>query len=56
MAADIFYLGMTPDFVGLAQANLVLAPTTPIGPNVPVEIVIDGQRSNSLAVAVAPAQ
>jgi len=51
--AGIFYVGMAPGFVGLAQANLVLAPNTPIGAAVPLEIVVDGQPSNPLAVSIA---
>ncbi len=54
--AGVFYLGMTPGFVGLAQANLVLAPNTPIGAAIPLEIVVDGQPSNQLAVSIAAAQ
>lgn len=54
--AGVFYLGMTPGFVGLAQANLVLGPDTPIGDAVPLEIVVDGQPSNPLVVSIAAAR
>ncbi len=53
--AEVLYLGMTPDFVGLAQLNLIVPPTAPIGSNVPLILKVDGQPSNTLSVAIKAA-
>ncbi len=52
-AADIFFLGLTPDFVGLGQANILIPVDAPIGPEVPIVVTIDGQPSNFAVVAIA---
>jgi uncharacterized protein (TIGR03437 family) len=54
--ADILFLGLTPGFVGLTQANLRLPADAPIGPEVPLTIEIDDRPSNTLVVAVKGAQ
>ena len=48
-----FFVGMTPGFVGLAQANAILPQSVPIGAAVAVTITIDGQSSNSGTVSIA---
>ncbi len=55
-SARIFFLGMTPRFVGLAQANLIVPESSPHGPDVPVVITVDGQASNSAVIAVEDPQ
>jgi uncharacterized protein (TIGR03437 family) len=54
--AQIFFLGLTPGFVGLAQANLTIPADAPIGPDVPLSITVDGQTSNPLVVSIGAAQ
>ena len=54
--ARILFLGMTPGFVGLAQANLIVPESSPGGPDVPVVITVDGQASNSAVIAVEDPQ
>jgi len=53
--ARILYLGLTPNFVGLTQANLRVPADAPIGPDVPLVIAVDGQPSNQLSVAIKAA-
>jgi uncharacterized protein (TIGR03437 family) len=50
--AEIQFLGLTPGFVGLAQANLIVPADAPIGPDVPVIINIGGQPSNVMVIAI----
>jgi uncharacterized protein (TIGR03437 family) len=50
--AEIFYLGLSPGYVGLTQANLIVPADSPIGPDVPVILTVDGQPSNSMVIAV----
>jgi uncharacterized protein (TIGR03437 family) len=50
-----FFLGLTPGFVGLAQANIVLPADSPIGPDVPFTLTIGGQPSNPLVLSIAAA-
>jgi uncharacterized protein (TIGR03437 family) len=54
--AEILFLGLSPGFVGLTQANLIVPADSPVGPDVPVVITIDGQPSNSMVIAVSPAE
>ncbi len=53
--AQVFFLGLSPGFVGLAQANLVLPADAPVGDDVPLNLVIGGQLSNPLVISIAPA-
>jgi uncharacterized protein (TIGR03437 family) len=53
---EILFLGLTPDFVGLTQANLIVPANSMVGPNVPVTITIDGQPSNSMVIAISLAE
>ena len=52
-AAELLFLGLTPDFVGLGQANILVSPTTPIGPDVPIVVTINGHPSNPAVIAIA---
>jgi uncharacterized protein (TIGR03437 family) len=54
--AEILFLGLSPGFVGLTQANLIVPADSPIGPDVPVVLTIDGQPSNSMVIAVSLAE
>jgi uncharacterized protein (TIGR03437 family) len=49
--ANVFFLGLTPGFIGLAQANLIIPANAPTG-DAPVVITVNGQRSNSVIVSV----
>ena len=51
--ARILFLGMTPELIGLGQANLIVPEDSPRGDNIPVVISVDGQASNSAVIAVA---
>jgi uncharacterized protein (TIGR03437 family) len=53
--ARVLYLGLTPNFVGLTQANLLVPADAPIGSDVPLVITVDGQSSNLLSVAIKAA-
>jgi uncharacterized protein (TIGR03437 family) len=48
--ANVLYLGLTPGFVGLAQANIVI-PDLPAGDHELI-ITVDGVASNTVAVQV----
>lgn len=45
------YLGLTPGFVGLAQANIIVPSDTPAGEQ-PVVITVGGNRSNAAVISV----
>ena len=49
---QILFLGMTPNFVGLAQGNILLDAATPVGDNQVIELVIDSQPSLPLVLSV----
>jgi uncharacterized protein (TIGR03437 family) len=49
--AEVFYVGLTPDFVGLYQANVKVPSIAP--GNYPLSITINGVRSNGPAISVA---
>ena len=51
--AEVFFLGLSPGFVGLAQANLILPADAPIGPDVPLSLTVGGQQSNPLVISIA---
>ena len=50
--APVFFLGLTPGFVGLAQANIQIPEGAPIGPAVPLVIFVNRQPSNSPTIAI----
>ncbi len=54
--AEIIFLGLSPGFVGLTQANLIIPPGSMVGDSVPVVITIDGQPSNTMVIAIALAE
>ena len=54
--AGILFLGLSPGYAGLTQANLIVPATAPVGPDVPVVITIGGQPSNAMVIAVKAAE
>ena len=52
VSAPVFFLGLTPGFVGLAQANIQIPEGAPIGPAVPLVIFVNRQPSNSPTIAI----
>ena len=50
--AAVVFLGLTPGFVGLAQANLVIPQGAPVGPDIPLTISVGGQPSKPLFISV----
>ncbi|MBL8292727.1 MAG: hypothetical protein JNN08_12865, partial [Bryobacterales bacterium] len=49
--AEVAFLGLTPGFVGLAQANITVPPETPAGPQ-PLVLTVGGAESNRVTVQV----
>jgi uncharacterized protein (TIGR03437 family) len=52
--AEVLFLGLTPGFVGLAQANLTIGGGAQTGADVPVTIDVGGYRAPELLIAVEP--
>jgi uncharacterized protein (TIGR03437 family) len=50
--APIRFLGLTPGFVGLAQANVEIPADAPTGPAVELILSIDGQTANTATISV----
>ena len=50
--AQPIFLGMTPNFVGLAQANFFIPESAETGDAVPLVVRIDGQPSVPLVISV----
>jgi uncharacterized protein (TIGR03437 family) len=50
--AEVLFIGLTPGFVGLAQANLLVPADTPAGGAVELTISVNRQRSNPVQVGV----
>lgn len=54
VAAQVTYSGLSPQFVGVNQINVTIAPGTPMGNNVPVQIQVNGTvLSNLVTIAVS---
>ncbi|MBI1358442.1 MAG: hypothetical protein GC160_29245 [Acidobacteria bacterium] len=53
--APVLFLGMTPGFVGLAQANILVPADAPIGSAIALELTVDGQPDKGLIVSIAAA-
>ncbi len=51
--AEVLFLGLTPNFVGLGQANILIPAIARIGPDIPIVVTINGQRSNPAVIAIA---
>jgi uncharacterized protein (TIGR03437 family) len=52
--AQVIFAGMTPQFVGVYQLNIVIAPGTPTGNAVPIQITMNGVTSrNDATIAVS---
>lgn len=52
--AETLFLGLTPNFVGLGQANVLIPSDAPLGA-VELRLSVDGHLSNSLTIHVAEA-
>ncbi len=50
--APIQFLGLSPGFIGLAQANIVIPNDAPKGPDIGVILTVGGRQSNVALVAV----
>lgn len=52
--AQVVFAGMTPQFVGVYQVNIVIQPGTPTGNAVPLQISMNGiQTTNQITIAVS---
>jgi uncharacterized protein (TIGR03437 family) len=52
--AQVFFSGMTPQFVGVYQINIIIAPGTPTGNAVPLQISMGGVTTpNNVTIAVS---
>ena len=52
--AQVFFSGMTPQFVGVYQLNIIIASGTPVGNAVPLQIQMNGVTSpNNITIAVS---
>jgi uncharacterized protein (TIGR03437 family) len=45
--ASVVFAGMTPQFVGVYQVNIVIAAGTPTGNSVPLQISMNGVTSRA---------
>ncbi len=52
VSSEVSFSGLAPGFVGLFQVNARVPVATPAGNAVPVEILIGGQTSNTVTIAV----
>jgi len=53
VAAQVLFSGLSPNFVGVNQINIQLAPGTPTGDKVPIQILMGGLTStNQVTIAV----
>lgn len=53
VAAQVVFSGLTPQFVGVYQINIVIAAGTPTGNAVPIQIVMNGvTTTNQVTIAV----
>lgn len=46
------FTGLTPTLVGLYQANVTIPADTPLGPSVPVTLVVNGVQTNNVNLAI----
>jgi uncharacterized protein (TIGR03437 family) len=54
VAAQVFFSGISPQFVGVYQINIVIAPGTPTGDKIPLQISMGGVSSPSnITIAVS---
>jgi len=51
-AAQVVFLGLTPSFVGLCQANIEVPMSSTTGTEVPMFITVGGQSSNTATVSI----
>ena len=50
--ARVLFLGLSPGFVGLAQANIEIPADAPTGPAVELSLSLDGQTANTATVSI----
>lgn len=50
--ANVLFLGLTPGFVGLAQANLEIPADAPAGPAVELTLSLNGQPANAATISI----
>jgi len=50
---NVLFTGLTPTAVGLYQVNVVVPSDSPLGPLVPVSILVNGVQSNVVYLAVS---
>ena len=51
-SASVLFLGLTPGFVGLSQANIAVPDGAPVGDGVEMFVSVNRQRSNTAKVSV----
>ncbi len=52
--AQVVFSGMTPQFVGVYQLNIIIAPGTPVGNAIPLQISMGGVVTpNNITIAVS---
>jgi len=54
--ASVIFSGLAPGYVGLYQVNAQVPPGVTPGPAVPITVTIGGVTSNTVTIAVDPAQ
>jgi uncharacterized protein (TIGR03437 family) len=52
VTVDPIFAGLSPGYVGLYQVNVQVPVGVPIAPNVPLNVVIGGQRANPVYIAI----
>jgi uncharacterized protein (TIGR03437 family) len=50
--ARVLFVGLTPGFVGLAQANIEIPADAPTGPTVELTLSLDGQAANAATISI----
>ncbi|MFO0367309.1 MAG: hypothetical protein ACK55F_21825, partial [Acidobacteriota bacterium] len=50
--ANVLFLGLTPGFVGLAQANLEIPADSPAGAAVELTLSLNGQPANAATISI----
>ncbi len=54
VAAQVAFSGLSPNFVGVNQINVIFAPGTPTGDQVPLQIQIGGLTSTAPVTIAVP--
>ncbi len=57
VSAQVLFSGLTPQFVGVYQINVIVPPGAPVGDNIPLQIQMNGINTrNDVFISVAAAQ